>query len=42
MKTSTPLQIKDKAAMIYAAGIIGFSVVISIVVTLIVIDNRNS
>ena len=42
MKQSIALQIKDKAAMIYAAGIVGFSAVISIVVTIIAIVNHNS
>jgi hypothetical protein len=42
MKSSLAIQIKDKAAMVYAAGIIGFSVVIGIVVTILVIVNHNS
>jgi len=42
MKQSIALQINDKAATIYAAGIVGFSVVISILVTIIAIVNHNS
>jgi hypothetical protein len=42
MKQSIAIQIKDKSAMIYAAGIVGFSVVIGIVVTILSIVNHNS
>jgi hypothetical protein len=42
MKHSIAIQIRDKAAMIYVAGIIGFSAVVGIIATVIVIVNQNS
>ena len=42
MKNSLATQIKDKAATIYVAGIVGFSALVSIVATIILIVNRNS
>jgi hypothetical protein len=42
MNTSSTSQIKAKAAQYYAVGIAFFSVIIGIVVTIMVIVNRNS
>ena len=42
MKNSLATQIKDKAATIYVAGIVGFSALVTVLVTIIVIVNRNS
>ena len=42
MKNSLAIQIRDKAATIYVAGIVGFLALVSIVATIILIVNRNS
>jgi hypothetical protein len=42
MKNSLATQIRDKTATIYVAGIVGFSALVSIVATIILIVNRNS
>ena len=42
MKNSLATQIKDKAATSYVAGIVGFSALVTVLVTIIVIVNRNS
>ncbi|MFM9992265.1 MAG: hypothetical protein ACKVOY_12620 [Burkholderiaceae bacterium] len=42
MKKSIAEKIKNKAAIYYLAGIIIFSVIASIIVTIVVIVNRNS
>jgi hypothetical protein len=42
MNTSRTSQIKAKAAQYYAVGIAFFSVIVGIVVTIMVIVNRNS
>ena len=42
MKNSLATQINDKAATIYVAGIVGFSALVTVLVTIIVIVNRNS
>jgi hypothetical protein len=42
MNTTRTSQIKSKAAQYYAVGIAFFSVIVGIVVTIMVIVNRNS
>ncbi len=42
MKNSLAIRIRDKTATIYVAGIVGFSALVSIVATIILIVNRNS
>ena len=42
MKESSPTQLKNKAAIYYAVGILLFSAIAGVVVTIIVIVNHNS